>query len=225
MGSFFGTPDWSKLTDIIIRVVPAIICITLHEIAHGYVAYRLGDNTAKDAGRLTLNPIRHIDPFGLLMMLVAGFGWAKPVPVDMDNFKNPKRGMAVTALAGPVTNVLIALVTLFFYGLLYIPLSNSSAGQLILRLLVTTAYLSCAFAVFNMLPIPPLDGAKIFFSVLPDKIYNTGLKYERFVMIALMILVFTGVLSRPLSFLADGLYNVIFPVAEFGFDLMRKIKF
>ena len=102
-----------------VLVAASLLCITFHEVSHGWVAYRLGDPTAKDAGRLTLNPLKHIDMMGLLMMVVFKFGWAKPVPVNMMRFRNPKRGMALTALAGPVSNVLLALVFLFLYGLLY----------------------------------------------------------------------------------------------------------
>ena len=109
--------DFSYLLSILLGVIPSLICITLHELSHGYVAYRLGDDTAKQAGRLTLNPIRHLDPVGLLMMLVFRVGWAKPVPVNMYRFKNPKRGMAITALAGPVSNVLITLVFLLLEAL------------------------------------------------------------------------------------------------------------
>ena len=103
-------------------MIPSLLCITLHELAHGFVAYRLGDDTAKNAGRLTLNPLRHLDPIGLLMMLVFHFGWAKPVPVNMMKFQNPKRDMALTALAGPACNLLITVVFLFLYGLLLVPL-------------------------------------------------------------------------------------------------------
>ena len=113
--------DFTNLLDILLSVVPALICITLHELSHGYVAYRLGDDTAKRAGRLTLNPIKHLDIMGLIMMVIFRVGWAKPVPVNMYKFKNPKRGMAITALAGPVSNILIAVVFLFLYGLLLIP--------------------------------------------------------------------------------------------------------
>ena len=125
--------DFSYLLSILLGVIPSLICITLHELSHGYVAYRLGDDTAKRAGRLTLNPIRHLDPVGLLMMLVFRVGWAKPVPVNMYRFKNPKRGMAITALAGPVSNVLITLVFLLLYGALYVPLRGSSVGGSSLR--------------------------------------------------------------------------------------------
>ena len=102
--------DWSALTDILISVIPALLCITFHELCHGLVAYKLGDNTAKDAGRLTLNPIKHIDIMGLLMIIVFKFGWAKPVPVNMNNFKKPKSGMAITALAGPVSNIFLSII-------------------------------------------------------------------------------------------------------------------
>mgnify|MGYP006926719695 FL=1 len=120
--------DFSYLLSILLGVIPSLICIPLHELSHGYVAYRLGDDTAKQAGRLTLNPLKHLDPVGLLMMLVFRVGWAKPVPVNMYRFKNPKRGMAITALAGPVSNVLITLVFLLLYGALYVPLRGSSVG-------------------------------------------------------------------------------------------------
>ena len=101
--------DWSYLTNILLSIIPALICITLHELSHGFVAYKLGDTTAKDAGRLTLNPIKHLDIMGILMMVVFHFGWAKPVPVNMYRFKNPKQGMAITAVAGPLMNVLITI--------------------------------------------------------------------------------------------------------------------
>ena len=113
-------------------MVPALICITLHELSHGLAAYSLGDDTAKRAGRLSLNPLRHLDPMGMLMMVVFRFGWAKPVPVNMYRFKDPKRGMAITALAGPVSNILISLVFLFLYGALYLPLRGKAAGEYLL---------------------------------------------------------------------------------------------
>ena len=145
----FHNLDWSVLMDILFSILPALICITLHELSHGAVAYALGDTTAKDAGRLTLNPIRHIDPWGLVMMVLFRFGWAKPVPVNMYRFKNPKKGMALTALAGPVSNLIIAAVFLFLYGLLYRPLymKNTAFCDALLQMIVTTAYMSLALAV------------------------------------------------------------------------------
>ncbi|MEF9972124.1 MAG: site-2 protease family protein, partial [Oscillospiraceae bacterium] len=121
---------------MLISVIPALLCITFHELCHGAVAYKLGDNTAKNAGRLTLNPIKHIDIMGLLMMVVFKFGWAKPVPVNMNNFKNPKRDMAITALAGPVSNVILAAFVLLIYGFLYVPLLKAgSFGDVVLQMI------------------------------------------------------------------------------------------
>ena len=195
MMEFLRSLDWSYLTNIIIRILPALLCVTLHELAHGYTAYRLGDDTAKLEGRLTLNPIKHIDPIGLISMLVFGFGWAKPVPVNMFNMREPKKGMAITALAGPAMNVFIAAVAFLLYGIMLAFLTTSRVYFAVLQLLLTTAYLSCAFAVFNLLPIPPLDGSKIFFSFLPNDKYLTLMRYERYGMIIMLVLVFTGAID------------------------------
>ena len=197
-------------------MIPALICITLHELSHGFVAYMLGDDTAKRAGRLSLNPLRHLDPMGMLMMVVFRFGWAKPVPVNMYRFKDPKRGMAVTALAGPISNVLISLVFLFLYGALYLPLQGSGFGVYVLEMLQITAYLSLSFAVFNFLPIPPLDGSKVLFSVVSDEAYRKLMRYERYGSIALLILVSTGILGRPLSTAVHFLYAHLIPVAQWS---------
>ena len=140
--------DWSYLTNILLSIIPALICITLHELSHGFVAYKLGDTTAKDAGRLTLNPMKHLDIMGILMMVVFHFGWAKPVPVNMYRFKNPKQGMAITAVAGPLMNVLITIVFLFLYGLLFRPLGEHNY---LMEMIYLTAYLSISFAIFASL--------------------------------------------------------------------------
>ena len=197
-------------------MIPALICITLHELSHGFVAYMLGDDTAKRAGRLSLNPLRHLDPMGMLMMVVFRFGWAKPVPVNMYRFKDPKRGMAVTAIAGQIRNVLISLVFLFLYGALYLPLQGSGFGVYVLEMLQITAYLSLSFAVFNFLPIPPLDGSKVLFSVVSDEAYRKLMRYERYGSIALLILVSTGILGRPLSTAVHFLYAHLIPVAQWS---------
>ena len=204
--------DWSVPVQIVVNILPSLLCITLHELSHGYVAYRLGDTTAKDAGRLTLNPIKHIDIMGLLMMVVFRFGWAKPVPVNMYRFKNPKKGMAVTALAGPACNFLLAGVFLFLYGLLFYPLYTGGAvAETILQLIYTTAYLSLSLAVFNLIPIPPLDGSKVLFSFIPDESYG---------MILLLVLVSTKILGGPLSTATSWLFDKLLVFAEFGFRLV-----
>ena len=205
---------------MLMTVIPALICITFHEVSHGFVAYKLGDTTAKDAGRLTLNPIKHIDIFGLLMMVVLKFGWAKPVPVNMNNFKNPKGGMAITALAGPVSNVLLAAVILLVYGFLYTPLAGAgSFGTVVAQMLLTTAYLSCALAVFNLIPISPLDGSKVLFSFLPEKAYYTLMRYEFIGMFVLLAIVWSGAFSNFLVNWTDGFYNWLGGIADWAYAL------
>ncbi len=216
--------DWSFLGDILISIIPALLCITLHELAHGYVAYKLGDNTAKNAGRLTLNPIKHIDMMGLAMMVVFRFGWAKPVPVNIRNFKNKKRGMALTAAAGPITNVLITVVFLFLYGATLTVLTGmGDIGILLSDIFLITAQLSLYFAVFNMLPVPPLDGSKVVSTLLPDKAYIKYMSIERYGMLILVFLLFalnsSG--SNILGMLTFGLFEGMFPIAQFGFDLVN----
>ena len=208
--------DWSYLTNILLGVVPALLCITLHELAHGVVAYWLGDSTAKDAGRLTLNPLKHLDLMGLVMMVVFHFGWAKPVPVNMYRFKNPKWGMALTAVAGPGMNVLIAIVFLFLYGVLFTPLHGEG---IVLEMIYLTAYLSLSFAIFNIIPISPLDGSKVLGAVLPERHYETLMRYERYGMLLLLALVATGVLGRPLSDVTQAAFNKLFIFAEWGYRL------
>ena len=215
--------DFSGLRDILLRVIPALLCITLHELAHGFTAYALGDDTAKAAGRLTLNPIKHLDPMGLLMMVIFGFGYAKPVPVDMRKFQNPKRGMAITALAGPLCNVLISLVFYFLYGLLILPLSGSSTGQLALEMMETTVVLSLAMAIFNILPVPPLDGSKVLFSLLSDEDYWKLMRYERYGFLILAALLFTNVIDGPLSWLLQKGLSLLLPAAKLGFALGQSL--
>jgi len=220
INNFLSGLDWSYLTNKLIIIIPALLCITFHELSHGFVAYKLGDNTAKDEGRLTLNPIKHIDIIGLIMMIFAGFGWAKPVPVNMNNFKNPKTGMAVTALAGPVSNLLLSAFVLFFYGLAAGSVGNADAlGNIWLQMLFTTAYLSCMLAVFNLLPIPPLDGSKILFSLLPERQYYKLMQYERFGMIILLVIILTGSLSTYLSTGVGWVFDRLFVIAQWSAGL------
>ena len=213
--SIWNGLDWSYLLNIVLSVVPALLCITFHEVSHGWVAYRLGDPTAKDAGRLTLNPLKHIDMMGLLMMVVFKFGWAKPVPVNMMRFRNPKRGMALTALAGPASNVLLALVFLFLYGLLYRALYSV---QFLLDMIWLTAYISLALAIFNIIPVSPLDGSKVLFALLPDAAYAKLMRYERYGMILLLVLVASGVLGKPLTTVSGVLGKPLTTVTEAAFD-------
>lgn len=218
--------DWSYLLDIALSVLPALICITLHECAHGLAAYRLGDDTAKRMGRLTLNPLKHIDIIGLAMMVLFRFGWAKPVPVDMRKFKNPKRDMAITAAAGPLMNVILCLAALFLYGLTA-PGAFYRGGALyyLNEGLYLTAYLSLALALFNIIPIPPLDGSKVLYSFISDRAYMQLMRYERYGMIALLALIVLSDLSGldPLSRATGWVFEKLFVFADWGFALALRL--
>lgn len=212
--------QFGSIFELIVVVVSSLLCITVHELCHGLAAYALGDDTAKRQNRLTLNPLRHIDPLGLIMMAVAGFGWAKPVVVDLRRFREPKLGMALTALAGPVSNVLLMLLA----AVIRVPImmmtlkSSSSVWGYLLMFTERTLVLSAGLAVFNLFPIPPLDGSKVLFAVLPDRAYSALMRYERFGMILLAGLLFTNVLDVPLMYMRELLIElsnaVSMPVAS-----------
>ena len=196
MGSisdFLNNMDWWGLLTLLISAAAALLCITLHELSHGFVAWRLGDPTAKNAGRLTLNPIRHLDVVGLLMMLVAKVGWAKPVPVDMRYFKHPRQGMALTALAGPAANFLTALAAVGVSSAVFHLAPLGPAAVFVLCFLSNMALLGVGMGLFNLIPLSPLDGSKILFALLPDRIYYTILRYEKYVMGVVILLVPVGV--------------------------------
>jgi len=173
-----------------------LITLTVHEFAHGYIAYKMGDYTASIMGRLTLNPIKHIDPIGLIMMIVVGFGWAKPVPINPRNFKNPKKGMALSALAGPVANIIMAIIGVLIYSILLrifiaAQIFNTFA-QSALIFFNYFAMLNVWFAVFNLIPIPPLDGSRIVSYFLPPKLYYYYNYVERYGFLVLIILIYGG---------------------------------
>ena len=221
---FLANMNWDGLMDALLTAVAALFCLTVHELSHGAVAYRLGDPTAKNAGRLTLNPIRHIDVLGLALMITAKVGWAKPVPVDPRNFKNPKRGMALTALAGPASNFLLAWVLLVVSGGLIRMMPRLSWTlpewvfwflYVLIDFLSNAAVLSVGLGVFNLFPIPPLDGSKILFSFFPDKVYYTILRYERYVMLVMLAAVWFGLLDKPLTFLIVHIVRFIATISLF----------
>lgn len=191
--------DFGSLWDMLLRLAAVLLCLTVHETCHGLAAYALGDPTARQAHRLSLNPLRHIDWFGLLMMFLAGFGWAKPVPVNPNYFKKPKQGMALTALAGPMSNFLLALIMLLAARIFCDVASYSEANQRILDFILMVAILSIGLGLFNLVPIPPLDGSKVLFAVLPDRAYDKLMRYERYGMLVLFALVFFDVGSNALS--------------------------
>lgn len=186
--------DFDSLWRLLRRLAAVLLCLTVHETCHGLTAWALGDPTAKEQHRLSLNPLRHIDWFGFAMLLVAGFGWAKPVPVNPTYFKHPKGGMALTALAGPVSNLLLAAALLFAARL-----ARFMAPMWLLYFLLEAALLSVGLGLFNLLPIPPLDGSKVLFSLLPDRQYRWLLRYERYGFVLLLALAAVGVGSEYLS--------------------------
>lgn len=225
--AWFAQLDFDKLWMLLITAGSCFLCISFHETCHGLAAWALGDDTAKRAGRLSLNPLKHIDVFGLIMMVVARFGWAKPVPVDMRKFRNPKGGMALTALAGPVSNILLSAVALMLYAVceFYYQLGGSDVMYYLSTFFVYTATLSAGLAVFNLIPIPPLDGSKILFAFLPDKGYLWLMRYERYGSFALMALLLLGVLDTPLGALRSGLMDFLCEFCLWPFDALLSIYF
>ena len=205
--------DLSWVLTQLMVVFAAAISLSFHEASHAFAAFRMGDDTAKRMGRLTINPIKHLSLSGLLMIAVFRFGWAKPVPVDMRRFKNPKTGMALTALAGPMSNVVLALISCFalqcFFAVdkqnYFALFTQDNARYYLFYFLYILAVLNAGLAVFNLIPISPLDGSKVLGIVLPDRAYAWLMRYERYGMIVLMILLVTDVLNVPLAFLRSGL--------------------
>ena len=203
--------DFSSMGDAALRVAAIFLCLTIHETCHGLAALALGDPTAKSGHRLSLNPLRHIDWLGLAMMFVAGFGWAKPVPVNHNYFKKPKQGMAVTALAGPASNFLLALLAMLISRLIYLYAPYNPVWQTVFDFcLYTVAPLSIGLGLFNLLPLPPLDGSKVLAMFLPDRAYAVWMRYERYGMLVLLVLSFADIGSSFISNAILGVYSAFF---------------
>ena len=201
--------DLTSLLDAVLRVAAIFLCLTVHETCHGLAALALGDPTAKSMHRLSLNPLRHIDWIGLLMMFVAGFGWAKPVPVDPRYFRKPKQGMALTALAGPVSNFVLAVLAMLISKVIYLYAPYSAAMDVVFSFcLYTLAPLSIGLGLFNLIPIPPLDGSKVL-AFLPDRQYITLMRYERYGIVVLLVLSFVGIGSSLISRGILGIYSAL----------------
>ncbi len=204
-------------------IIPAaLIAIIFHELSHGCVAYLLGDKTAKERGRLSLNPVKHMDFLGLLSMILFGFGWAKPVPVNPYYFKKKKLGIIFVSLAGPLSNVIMAFVSLLLARLLlsfFVPSTTVwiYAEMIICEFLYCFAVLNIGLAVFNLIPIPPLDGSKILFSVLPRRAYGFLLQYERYGMLLLIVLINLPFFNNFLTFLRSSMYMAIHNVLNLIF--------
>ena len=213
--NLWNTLDFGTLRDAAVQLLAVLFCLTVHETCHGLAALALGDPTAKRQHRLSLNPLRHIDWFGLLMMLVAGFGWARPVPVNPNYFKKTRQGMALTALAGPASNLLLALLLLIPARLIYTYAHYSVFNQTALDFLTSTAALSIGLGLFNLIPIPPLDGSKVLAVLLPERAYRWLMRYERFGIFALWLLVALGVGGRYMSLAIRWVYTLFCRIVGF----------
>ena len=175
-----------------------LVMLPVHEFAHAFAANKLGDPTAKYNGRLTLNPFKHLDFIGAMLLLFFGFGWAKPVPVNQHNFKNPKADMAITAFAGPLSNLIMGFLMLLLLNIINIFYIN-----IYINLFFTyAAMININLAIFNLVPVPPLDGSRLLFAFLPDRLYYKLQQYEMLFSIIILALIMTGGLSRPLSFIS-----------------------
>lgn len=210
----------SYIVQLLLSLPVCLLALSVHETAHGYVAYKLGDPTAHSMGRLTLNPLKHLDPFGFLSMVLFGFGWAKPVPINTRYFKKPKRDMALTGVAGPISNLLLALVfallmKVFYLGIGYVNFPNETVFLMAMyfrSFLYYGVYLNVALAIFNLLPVPPMDGSRLLFAFLPSNLYFKIMRYEQYIYIIVLVLLFLGVLTPVLSFLTNAVMKLIFAV-------------
>ena len=202
------------------RLFVVFCTLPVHEYAHAFVADKLGDKTARLSGRLTLNPMAHIDILGAIMILFVGFGYAKPVPVNPRNFKNPKKGMAFTALAGPFSNILMAVVFMCLSNVLSL-FGSSLFVQAFYVFFSFAASINIGLAVFNLIPIPPLDGSRVLELLIPDKYYYKFAQYERYIVIVIFGLIVFGVLDAPLAFLQNHLYSALNYIVSLPFRAFK----
>lgn len=203
MGGLLG---FGVLGQYLIRAAVMLVAIPFHEAAHALVSHLLGDDTAKNAGRLSLNPARHFDPMGALCMVLAGVGWAKPVGINAGRFKNPKAGMAVSAAAGPLANLLLAWVSLIVFKVLFYRGVYGGPVYLFFQYMVS---MNISLAVFNLLPVPPFDGSRVALAFLPRRYYFSIMRYERYIMLAVFALVILGLLTGPLSAVTYAVWGLL----------------
>ena len=216
----------TRLFEILVHVIVLLTAFPVHECAHAWVAEKLGDPTARNAGRITLNPFKHLDLFGTLCMIFVGFGWANPVPVNPNNFKNPKNGMALTAIAGPVSNLIMSFIAMIIYRVLFfVGLANGSYPTVAMNVFALVVTLNLSLAIFNLLPIPPLDGSRIFNLFMSEKTYFKVMKYEKYVVVGLAVLLYSGLLDKPLSWLQDIGLDVMLFLTGWVDHLMKLILF
>lgn len=210
--------DWVSIVTYLLSTAFVVFCtLPVHEYAHAWMAHKLGDDTARANGRLTLNPLKHLDILGSVLIFLTGFGWAKPVPVNYMNFKNRKKGMALTALAGPVSNLIMAFFFMLLMNAAGIANTTSMIARVAYLFFMYAASVNISLAIFNLIPVPPLDGSRILMAVLPDRLYFKMMQYERIIYIVLFVLLLTGALSYPLSFLSGLVFQ--------GFDFITGLPF
>lgn len=214
-----------NIASILINIPITLIALTGHEFAHGWVSSKLGDPTPERTGRLTFNPVAHLDLVGTLLMVLTGFGWAKPVMVDPRYYKNQKKGMALTAAAGPAANFVMAFAAMLIYAVLLVVFSklnieNSGTLRMIGSFAQIFAVRNLCFMVFNIIPIPPLDGSKVLGMFLPDRTYYTMLQYERYCMILIMVLSLTGFFGGIIGTGVNMVMNGILRVLNAGINLI-----
>ena len=206
-----GSP-MEKLLMVLISVFCVLLSLSVHEVGHGLAAYALGDRTAQSRGRLSLNPVHHIDPIGGICLLLFGFGWARPVPVNPYNFKNQKSGMVLTSLAGPLTNFVLAFIAEF--GVVVLGgMTFKSQGfgfdlaSVVYTIFLYMVYMNLGLGLFNLIPIPPLDGSKVLGAVLPTDKYFRYMQYERYGFIILILLMNFGIFNSFLSLCESGIMS------------------
>ena len=204
----------------LIRLPIVAIALSFHEMSHAYVAHKMGDDTARNLGRLTMNPLKHLDLIGSISLVLFGIGWAKPVPVNARNFDNPKKGMALTAFAGPVSNLILSILGLIPFVISFYLLDTSSTVLwLIYQFFHMFHYLNLVYAVFNMLPVPPLDGSRLALIFLPDKVYFGIMKYERIIMLVFFVfLYFIGFefIGTICSYISNGMIYLVSLIPGLG---------
>lgn len=198
-----------KIIELVMHGIVLLTAFPVHECAHALAAHWLGDDTAKNQGRITLNPLRHLDLFGTIFMLLAGFGWAKPVPINPNNFKNRKVGMAVSSLAGPLSNLILSYISIILCKILVYKSGGNSYLDALADVFWYSTILNVGLAVFNLLPVPPLDGSRIFNLILPEKIYFKVMKYENIIFGILFLAIWMGFLDEPLFFLQQKAYSLM----------------